>query len=70
MALPLETRIRLRLRKDRIWEELAAETTEANDRVRLRAVPMFVKDADYGDKLSVLTSTERPSWPPASRKMA
>ena len=39
---------------------MAAETTEAEDRVRLRAVPMFAYDVNYGDEISVVTSAKGP----------
>lgn len=58
LVLPIATRFRLKLRKDRVWEGLAAETTEAKDRVKLRAVPLFAYDVNYGDELSVVTSAE------------
>ena len=53
-ALPIETD------ETQVWEGLAAETTEAKDRVRLRAVPMFAYDVNYGDEISVVTSAEGP----------
>ena len=60
LVLPDEPRFRLTLRKDKIWEGLAAEATEAKDRVIVRAVPMFAYDVNYGDELSVVTSAEGP----------
>jgi len=41
-----------------VWEGLAAETTEVKDRVKLRAVPLFAYDVNYGDEISVVTSAE------------
>jgi Domain of unknown function (DUF4265) len=58
LVLTDEPRFRLRLRKDTIWEGLAAEATEAKDRVVVRAVPLFAYDVNYGDELSVVTSAE------------
>lgn len=58
MVLPIESRLRLRLRKDRIWEGLAAEATEAKHRVLVRALPLFAYDVNYGDELSVVTSVD------------
>jgi len=43
-----------------IWEGLAAETTETKDRVKLRAVPLFAYDVNYGDEISVVASAEGP----------
>ena len=43
-----------------VWEGLAAETTKAEDRVKLRAVPLFVYDVNYGDEISVVVSAEEP----------
>lgn len=60
LVLPFESRFRLRLRRDRIWEGLAAEATEAKDRVIVRAVPLFAYDVNYGDELSVVASAEGP----------
>jgi len=60
LVLPIESRFRLRMRKGRIWEGLAAEATEAKDRVIVRAVPLFAYDVNYGDELSVVTSAEGP----------
>lgn len=54
LALPIETD------EVQVWEGLAAETTEAKDRVILRAVPLFAFDVNYGDELSVVTSAEGP----------
>jgi hypothetical protein len=43
-----------------VWEGLAAEATEAKDRVKLRAVPLFAYDVNYGDEISVVASAEGP----------
>lgn len=43
-----------------VWEGLAAATTEAKDRVKLRAVPLFAYDVNYGDEISVVASAEGP----------
>jgi Domain of unknown function (DUF4265) len=37
-----------------------AEATGAKDRVKLRAVPLFAYDVNYGDEISVVTSAEGP----------
>jgi hypothetical protein len=43
-----------------VWEGLAAEKTETKDRVKLRAVPLFAFDVNYGDEISVVASAEGP----------
>jgi len=43
-----------------VWEGLAAETTEVKDRVKLRAVPLFAYDVNYGDEIAVVASAEGP----------
>jgi hypothetical protein len=51
-ALPIEPD------ETQVWEGLAAEATGAKDRVKLRAVPLFAYDVNYGDEISVMTSAE------------
>jgi hypothetical protein len=51
-ALPIETD------QEQVWEGMAAEPTEFKDRFKLRAVPLFAYDVNYGDEISVVTSEE------------
>jgi hypothetical protein len=44
---------------DQIWEGLAAEWTTQHS-VRLRAVPLFAYDLNYGDEVVALASAEGP----------
>ena len=44
-----------------VWEELAAEAIGAKDRAKLRAVPLFAYDVNYGDEISVMISAEGPT---------
>lgn len=45
--------------EDQYWEGLAAEQV-AQERWRLRAVPLFAYDLNYGDEVSVIPSAEGP----------
>ena len=51
-ALPIEAE------QAQVWEGLAAEVTESKSQVKLRAIPVFAYDVNYGDEISVVTSAE------------
>jgi hypothetical protein len=51
-ALPIEAE------QAQVWEGLAAEATESKSQVKLRAIPLFAYDVNYGDEISVVTSAE------------
>ncbi len=42
------------------WEGLRAAHREGDDRVEVRAVPLFAYDVNFGDEVSVVTSAEGP----------
>lgn len=44
---------------DQVWEGLAAERT-SQDSARLRAVPLFAYNLNYGDEVAVVPSAEGP----------
>jgi hypothetical protein len=54
LALPIEDG------QVQVWEGLAAEPTKSPNRVKLRAVPLFAYDVNYGDEISVVISAEGP----------